>query len=514
MEAGFPELDPFTLGLGFMVNRIIGVARTAVNSSEALPLVYGLGTSMLPFLKPNEELQIEPVPPGQIRRGDIVMARSGSGVCFTHRVVRILSLNGQRAFLTKGDNRLRFDPLVLPDAIVGRAIRAGRRDLRSRWQRWLSEWIAWGSYSQAVLYHRLRFSRLIRFEGLFRALTNPGSWWVESAYWDSLRRSALSKRARRRGIELRPWSPALLRDASEVWNEAFPGHATNAGRLGARVIGSGRFDPSGAVAVFRSGKLAGWGFATLQPEQDPTGGRRVRGVINLLAVTDEGWQGGAGELLLCQMIGWLRRRGASGISMSPVPVPADPVGWEIIPPVAVAAAHGFQFGGLASELAASPRSCSSPRPVSGPEGVHLRVWQPSDGPAVRQMLHRNSSFRLWEMLEGYLARQPDAAGVELAVWGDRPVGFCRWMPDAQLQGYADVDWVWSVAQRNVTRGYFFNLVVDAPLRGRGIGTALLARACQELFKRGCSQVLLWGPRPDFYERVGFSEERRFVVLTR
>ena len=62
----------------------------------------------------------------------------------THRVIRQFQVGDQRVFLTKGDHRWVFDPVVLPDQIIGRIAR------RKSWDRWIAQ----VSYLQAIAHHR------------------------------------------------------------------------------------------------------------------------------------------------------------------------------------------------------------------------------------------------------------------------------------------------------------------------------------------------------------------------
>ena len=53
-----------------------------------------------------------------------------------------------------------------------------------------------------------------------------------------------------------------------------------------------------------------------------------------------------------------------------------------------------------------------------------------------------------------------------------------------------------------------SLWVDAPLRGQGLGRALLAQAEEEAKKRGCIAVYLWTQSfaaPWFYAKLGYEE---------
>lgn len=76
----------------------------------------------------------------------------------THRVIRRFQVGNQPVFLTKGDDQWMFDPVVLPDQILGRV---GRR-------RGWDQWIAEVSYLQAMGYHRLKCMRPGRLNQLWR----------------------------------------------------------------------------------------------------------------------------------------------------------------------------------------------------------------------------------------------------------------------------------------------------------------------------------------------------------
>lgn len=101
------------------------------------------GTSMLPFLRDGDQVLVEHNL-SNLRRGDIVVFQNDSEL-ITHRVLQVRpEANEGITVLTKGDNRLRPDPLVNGEDIVGRvrAVRRGVRemplDTRSwRWSNWL-----------------------------------------------------------------------------------------------------------------------------------------------------------------------------------------------------------------------------------------------------------------------------------------------------------------------------------------------------------------------------------------
>ncbi len=85
------------------------------------------GRSMLPLLQADDRVLVAHGSTG-IRRGDIVVFRQ-DGELIVHRVIGMYHRDGETIFVTKGDNRLHFDPPVSANEIVGRALavqRAGR----------------------------------------------------------------------------------------------------------------------------------------------------------------------------------------------------------------------------------------------------------------------------------------------------------------------------------------------------------------------------------------------------
>jgi signal peptidase I len=84
------------------------------------------GTSMHPTIREGEVVTVEPVQPAGIRRGDIILYRSGRGV-FAHRVVRVTRrVGGSVALLLRGDASQTCDEPVKGSAVLGRVVAVER----------------------------------------------------------------------------------------------------------------------------------------------------------------------------------------------------------------------------------------------------------------------------------------------------------------------------------------------------------------------------------------------------
>jgi len=90
------------------------------------PFMVVISRSMEPTLKVNDIIVVVGVDPDDIKIGDVIVFRNPTGgpVPIVHRVVDIITLpNGERGFITKGDNNNLNDPWTLTDEyIIGRVV--------------------------------------------------------------------------------------------------------------------------------------------------------------------------------------------------------------------------------------------------------------------------------------------------------------------------------------------------------------------------------------------------------
>lgn len=80
------------------------------------------GDSMHPSLHCGDHVHVAPVAPAALLIGDVVLAKAPRGLT-AHRIVRVTG----EAVTTRGDNALRSDAPLPPDAILGRVTSVERR---------------------------------------------------------------------------------------------------------------------------------------------------------------------------------------------------------------------------------------------------------------------------------------------------------------------------------------------------------------------------------------------------
>jgi signal peptidase I len=73
------------------------------------------GKSMHPTLKEGMNICAEEVPVSSVRRGDIILYKSGSSLA-AHRVIKILKEGAKTIFVTKGDNHAYVDADLIPES--------------------------------------------------------------------------------------------------------------------------------------------------------------------------------------------------------------------------------------------------------------------------------------------------------------------------------------------------------------------------------------------------------------
>ena len=80
------------------------------------------GDSMYPVIRSGDYLHVIPCRTPELRKGNVVLASTGRGLS-AHRIVRVSERDGRIEIVTRGDNALRSDLPLAPDAILGQVAR-------------------------------------------------------------------------------------------------------------------------------------------------------------------------------------------------------------------------------------------------------------------------------------------------------------------------------------------------------------------------------------------------------
>jgi signal peptidase len=100
-------------------------------SADLLSQGYGVrfrpgGHSMRPTIRDGEAVTVEPVEPGKVKKGDIILCRTTRGL-IAHRVVRIERREDEaRVFHLRGDASNSCDAPVSAEQILGRVVSVER----------------------------------------------------------------------------------------------------------------------------------------------------------------------------------------------------------------------------------------------------------------------------------------------------------------------------------------------------------------------------------------------------
>jgi hypothetical protein len=118
---------------------LLDLAQAGLQANGRLRLRV-IGGSMAPLLDDGDTVTVEPVRPGDLRCGDVLVIRIDSSFV-THRLVTV----DDRGWQLKGDNAARMDDPVPANAIVGRVIHAERNgrwtDFRTPAWRRVNRWL-------------------------------------------------------------------------------------------------------------------------------------------------------------------------------------------------------------------------------------------------------------------------------------------------------------------------------------------------------------------------------------
>lgn len=115
-------------------------------------LIRVRGTSMVPTILPGQTLAVE-FSPARLLRGDVMLFRLDD-MLVVHRLLGPGRRRGRRYLRARGDGRIRLDPPVFRDSVVGRvvAVRDGEvwRSMRGRAARGYAWSLAWHDYAWAA----------------------------------------------------------------------------------------------------------------------------------------------------------------------------------------------------------------------------------------------------------------------------------------------------------------------------------------------------------------------------
>ena len=144
------------------------------------------GSSMLPFIRSGQVIQVAPVEVADLRLGDVILYRLPGGALVAHRLLWEQAVNGRILLITKGDSLPASKmELVEREQLLGRVVSMefgkGRKlRIDAGWGRFFGIWLA--TISPAI---RWIYPLLSRLKGGVPAYW--GSSWTEQALsWPAL----------------------------------------------------------------------------------------------------------------------------------------------------------------------------------------------------------------------------------------------------------------------------------------------------------------------------------------
>jgi len=452
---------------------------------------------MLPFFQPGKDIWFEPVAPASIRLGDVITYQEKTNALITHRVIKIRKENEKIIFITKGDNRFGWDPIVLEHQIIGKVTHIGNRNLNRFWWRWLGRLIAWMSYAQGKIYQCLINSKLnslrhkLEEKGLFskslvylffRSASGP-LFWITNLKKIVLGYRLLEnrRRATRQGIQVETSSLEDVDSMLKIWNEVFPNHKTSVERFSKKLCNSPWFNPLDCFLIWDKKDLLGWTLISLRNSLLKPSPEHKKGFVEVFAITYAAFEIHAAQILVGEALNWFKKNKVKEVYVGPHRIDDSALGIPLTPLFLTLAHTGFQPFDMSVELNLK-RSHYRP--------FHINIQE----------------------LDIRIAQE---TGDLTATLKNQKVAYCRFLTDEQIKDYSDLPWVWSIAEPKAQMGYFFRLVVDQESRRRGIGTAMAMKAFELLFEAGCEEITISvsqnGFYEDFYKRFGFQRKGRYVA---
>ena len=289
--------------------------------------------------------------------------------------------------------------------------------------------------------------------------------------------------------ELRPYraedEPAVL----ALWARALPRWPVSAEAFRSRAIGAEQ------LVMVADGVLAG--YISVARAQ-------TRAQLTAIVVDPACRRAGLGSQLLAQA----RRNLGGGVKLWSAGSGAGPNFWPGVPEDApdgwaFLRAHGFEPDGEMADLVADITRFRPPEWVLGRTGGGVRFELAAKGDAAEVIALQERHFPDWT---AFYEHQLTLPGTVLVARADgRIVGTCT------VEGPAEYDFLWQALIRGAV-GAFGCVGVDPAARQRGIGLAMVARACELLSARGaevcyCAYTYL----EDWYAKLGFTRWRGYTM---
>jgi ribosomal protein S18 acetylase RimI-like enzyme len=279
--------------------------------------------------------------------------------------------------------------------------------------------------------------------------------------------------------------PAVL----ALWARALPRWPVSAEAFRAKAIGAEQ------LVMLADGVLAG--YISVSRAQ-------TRAQLTAILVDPARRRAGLGSELLAQA----RRNLGGGVRLLSAGSGAGPYFWPGVPEDApdgwaFLRAHGFEPVGEMADMLADIARFWPPEWVLGRAGGGVRFELAAEGDAAEVTALQERHFPAWKAFYEHQLRLP---GTVLVARADgRIVGTCT------VEGPAEYDFLWRALVRGAV-GAFGCVGVDPAARQRGIGLAMVARACELLSARGaeicyCAYTYL----EDWYARLGFTRWRGYTM---
>ena len=169
MDVSLEHTPPATAGdLPCTAADLIGLSAELLRAGVAVRF-RARGASMGPLLRDGDVLWVQPVEPGSLRVGDVVLCSSAPGRVVVHRVVRKLAGSPEPRFVVQGDQLAWPDGVIPAAQVYGRAVAVERDGVRMAMDRGVPKWLG----RLAALRSRWNLGRGPRFDlawQLFKSL--------------------------------------------------------------------------------------------------------------------------------------------------------------------------------------------------------------------------------------------------------------------------------------------------------------------------------------------------------